>query len=67
MIKYKFRARDIKTGDWVEGNLVYVRTVSEKIPIKPMIVTLGGKGGVLWAIRRYTIDEDTIELIKENV
>ena len=71
MYKYKFKAKDIKTGEWVEGDLVYARVANFKTGIsikkKPMIVTMHIHGGILWVGKRYFIDESTIELITENI
>ena len=68
-MEYKFRAKDIKTGEWVEGDLVYAKIANFKTGIstkkKPMIVTMHIHGGILWAGKRHFIDENTIELIKE--
>lgn len=64
-MKYQFKAKDIKTNEWVTGDLVYVHTVGEKKRIKPMILTVYGKGGMVWARDRHIVDENTIELIKE--
>ena len=67
-MKYKFRAKDLKTGEWVEGDLVYARVANFKTGVsakkKPMIVTMHIHGGMLWAGDRYFVDEDTIELIR---
>ena len=65
-MRYQFKAKDIKTGEWVIGDLVYVHTVGEKKKIKPMILTMYGKGGMIWARNRHAVDENTIELIKED-
>ena len=68
MTKYKFRAKDIKTGELVEGDLVYARQVyyGNPVVIRPMIVEFNIHGGIMWTKRRYFIDESTIELIKEE-
>ena len=69
-MEYKFRAKDIKTGEWVEGDLVYAKVANFKTGIstkkKPMIVTMHIHGGILWAGNRHFVDESTIELIKEE-
>ena len=64
MTKYKFRAKSLKTGDWVTGDLVYVHTVNEKVKVKPMIVEMRCHGGMMWVYDNSLIDESTIELIK---
>lgn len=66
---FKFRAKDLKTGEWVEGDLIYAkvrnfRTWPDSGVMKPMIVNMHIHGGMLWAGSRYFIDESTIELIK---
>ena len=71
-MKYKFKAKDIKTGEWVEGDLVYTTQLilrkgkGAEYREKPMIVKLCCHGGMLYATTRHFIDEDTIELIKEE-
>lgn len=67
-MKYKFRAKDIKTGELVEGDLVYARQVyhGKPVVIRPMIVEFNIHGGIMWTKQRHFIDEDTIELIKEE-
>ena len=65
-MRYKFRARDIKTGELVEGDLVYARRRLEKDGIKPMIVNHFIHGGIVWIGDRHFIDENTIELIEES-
>ena len=68
-MEYKFRAKDLKTGEWVKGDLVYAKVANFKTGIstkkKPMIVTMHIHGNILWAGKRHFIDEKTIELIKE--
>jgi len=65
-MRYKFRARDIKTGELVEGDLVYARRRLEKDGIKPMIVNHFIHGGIVWIGNGHFIDENTIELIEES-
>lgn len=65
-MKYQFKAKDIKTGEWIIGDLVYVHTMGEKRKIKPMILTMYGKGGMVWTRDKHVIDENTIELIEEK-
>ena len=68
-MEYKFKAKDLKTGEWVEGDLIYAQVANFKTGIsikkKPMIVTMHIHGGMLWAGERHFIDRNTIELIKE--
>ena len=68
-MEYKFKAKDLKTGEWVEGDLVYAKVANFRtgtsMKKKPMIVTMHIHGGILWAGKRHFIDENTIELIKE--
>lgn len=63
MITYKFRARDIKTNEWVTGDLAYAETMYETKKIKPMIVKHYVHGGMVYIGQRYFVDEKTIELI----
>ena len=76
-MKYRFKAKDKKTGEWVEGNLAYVtqhiyhnskdwnkRGFSFKEV--PVIIKLSAVGGRIFINERYYIDENTIELIKED-
>lgn len=67
-MKYKFRAKDIKTGELVEGDLVYARQVyyGNPVVIKPMIVEFNIHGGIMWTRRRHFIDESTLELINKE-
>jgi hypothetical protein len=68
MTKYKFKAKDLNTGEWVEGDLCYARQVccGKPVIIRPMIVEFNIHGGIMWTRKRHFIDEDTIELIKEE-
>lgn len=68
MAKYKFKAKDLKTGNYVEGDLVYAKQFyhGKPIIIRPMIVEFRIHGGIMWPKDKYFIDEDTIELIKEE-
>lgn len=70
-MKYKFKAKDLKTGEWVEGDLVYAtvrhfKPCRVRCTVKPMIVNMSIHGGMMWAGKRHYIDESTIELIKEE-
>lgn len=64
MKKYKFKAKSLKTGIEVVGDLIYAKTLREKVAVKPMIVEMYVRGGMLWAGDRTLIDENTIELIE---
>ena len=66
MKKFKFKAKDLKTGNQVEGDLVYAMRVHEKPGIKPMIVNHFIHGGMVYISERYFVDESTIQLIKEQ-
>lgn len=68
MEKYKFKAKDLKTGNYVEGDLVYARQVyyGKPVVVKPMIVEFNIRGGIMWTRRRHFVDENTIELIREE-
>ena len=65
-MKYRFKAKDLKTGEWVEGDLAYAIRVCESLGIKPMIVKHYIHGGMAYIGERHFIDEDTIEPIKEE-
>lgn len=71
-MKYRFKAKDIKTGEYVIGDLAYVSQVIFKkgsgveYRKKPMIVKLYSHGGMIYATEIHFIDESTIELIKED-
>lgn len=65
---YKFKARDIRTGDYVIGDLAYAETTYDKTKkIKPMIVEHRIHGGMLYITSRRFIDEKTIELFYESL
>lgn len=66
MPKYKFKAKSLKTGKWVEGDLIHAYTVNEKVKIKPMIVEVRIHGGMIWVHNKTLIDENTLELITEE-
>jgi hypothetical protein len=72
MTKYRFKAKDLKTGEWVEGDLAHVTQLVFKkgrgveYREKPIIVELYCHGGLIYATERHFIDENTIELIKEE-
>ena len=74
-MKYQFRAKDLKTGEWVTGDLAYSDSMyfSKKEgrwiigKIKPMIVKHNIHGGMLYITTRYFIDEDTLELINNGI
>lgn len=68
-MKYKFKAKDLKTGEWVQGDLAYVEQRNFKkctTKIRPMILTHGSHGGMVWVYSRHYVEESTIELIKEE-
>ena len=69
-MKYKFRAKSVKTGKWVEGNLAYATTLKTRInPVsktKVFIVNHKCNGGLIYVTDRTLVDEDTVELIKEQ-
>ena len=68
MEKYKFKAKDLKTGNYVEGDLVYAKQFyhGKPIIIRPMIVEFNIRGGIMWTRRRHFVDESTIELMEEQ-
>lgn len=72
-MKYQFRAKDLKTGEWVIGDLAYAKSMSFRKSdgcrarsIKPMIVEHCIQGGMLYITNRYFIDENTLELISNG-
>lgn len=69
-MEYRFKAKDIKTGEWVEGDLIYAVVENYKSwpnlgRKKPMIVSMHIHGGMLWAGNRHFVDEGTIKLIQK--
>ena len=72
MAKYRFKAKDLNTGEWVEGDLAHVTQLVFKkgkgveYREKSMIVKLCCHGGMVYATERHFVDENTIELIKEE-
>lgn len=69
-MKYKFKAKELETGEWVEGDLIYAkvenfRSQFDSGKVKPMIVSMHIHGGMLWAGYRHFVDESTIELIRD--
>lgn len=67
-MRYKFRAKDLKSNNWVEGDLVYVTFDGNKrLPkVRPMIVHACGIGGMIWLGEKHLVDEDTIEIVREE-
>jgi hypothetical protein len=73
-MKYQFKAKDLKTGEWVTGDLAYANSMcfSKKEcrwiigKIKPMIVKHNIHGGMLYVTSRHFIDENTLELISNG-
>ena len=66
MERFKFKAKSIKTGEWVEGDLAYVYRrdrMGRTISVKPWIVSHHGNGGMIYIGIRHLVDPDTIELI----
>lgn len=63
----KFQARDIDTGEMVTGDLVYTifHKFGKAYEIKPMLVTMLGHGGLMWAKEKHVIDESTLELLTD--
>ena len=64
-MRFKFRAKELKTDRWVEGDLAYATRVHESSGIKPMIVNHYIHGGIIYIGERHFVDEGTIELITE--
>jgi len=68
-MNYKFKAKDLKTGKYVEGDLAYASQYNYKnhtSSVRPMILTHGCNGGMIWVEHRWSIDENTIELITDQ-
>ena len=62
---YQFKAKELKTGNEVIGDLAYAYAPFEKShKTKPMIVTHRIHGGMVWLSQRFFVDESTIEPIK---
>lgn len=73
-MKYQFRAKDLKTGEWVIGDLAYANVLSFRKGdgckirgVKPMIVEHNIHGGMLYITIRHFIDENTLELINNGI
>ena len=65
-MKYKFKAQDIKTGQWVYGDLAYAEEKTKTgYKEKPMIMKHSCHGGMIYITSRYFVDENTIELVPE--
>ena len=70
-MKYQFKAKDLKTGEWVTGDLAYAKSLFFRKNdglrnIKPMIVEHNIHGGMLYITTRHFIDENTLELISNG-
>ena len=63
MSSYKFKAKELKTGNEVQGDLIYAQRAFETPGVKPMIVKTFIHGGMIWISSRHFVDESTIELI----
>lgn len=63
MSTYKFKAKELKTGNEVQGDLIYAQRTFEFPGVKPMIVKTRIHGGMVWIGSRHFVDENTIELI----
>lgn len=64
----QFKAKDLKTGEEVIGNLVYVERIIHKkagiqYDIVPYILKMKAQGGMFWVTKRYQIDENTLTII----
>ena len=66
MSPYKFKAKELKTGNEVQGDLIYAQRAFETPGVKPMIVKTFIHGGMVWIGSRHFVDESTIELIQTN-
>lgn len=58
----KFRARSLKTGEYVYGDLAHIKSRSKKlIPEKIYIVTHGAHGGMIYLLTRERVNPETVE------
>ena len=64
-MKYQFKAKDLKTGEWIIGDLGYVQSL-KTLKTKPIIMTHYCHGGMIWVGKRYYVDENTIELTTQD-
>lgn len=62
---YKFKAKELNTGNEVQGDLIYAQRAFESPGVKSMIVKTFIHGGIVWIGSRHFVDESTIELIVE--
>jgi hypothetical protein len=69
-MKYQFKAKDLKTGEWVIGDLAYANVTSFRKKdgckirsVKPMIVEHNIHGGMLYITSRHFVDENTLVLV----
>ena len=66
MSTYKFKAKELKTGNEVHGDLIYAQRAFESSGVKPMIVKTYIHGGIVWIGSRHFVDENTIELYENK-
>ena len=69
-MKYQFKAHDLKTREWVIGDLAYANVLSFRKKdgckirgVKPMIVEHNVHGGMLYVTNRHFVDENTLVLV----
>lgn len=66
MKKYKFKAKELKTGRWVYGDLVYAQRMHESEGERPMIVHTCIHGGMIWVSFKAFVDESTITAYEQE-
>ena len=58
----KFRAKSIRTGEYVYGDLAHIKCrVMKPTPEKIYIVSHGAHGGMIYLLTRERVDPDTVE------
>ena len=63
-----FKAKSIKTGEWVEGDLAYVYRrdkMGRIVSVKPWIVSHHGNGGMIYIGIRHLVDPSTIKVFEK--
>jgi len=62
-----FRGKDIKTGEWVYGDLANViLNLKSGQKVKTYIVKHKATGGMLYVTERHIVDEHTIETVPSS-
>lgn len=58
----QFKAKDLKTNEWVYGDLAYVSMLNSDTK-KVYIVSHKAVGGMLYITKRHRIDTNTLEIL----